>query len=137
MSVDYFIFVQESCLPTIVEWQRALDDAETGIVLDDVGDLRSHTGYLPARYHGDRSGFEFFFGTAKDVFGSEPQEVGSRSHAIDFVTHSDMQELMCGMIAGAVLAKVADGLVFDEDSGTFVDGDKALQTAKKAEASSL
>ena len=46
-------------------------------------------------------------------------------------------ELICGMIAGAVLAKLADGLVFDEESGEYIDGNKALEIAKQLEKNHL
>ena len=133
MSVDSFVFLQEDRLPTIAEWQGALDEEECGIALERIDDLRKHTGYLPASYRGHQSGFEWFFGPVAEVVGDKPEAVGNRSHAIDFVTHSDMRELICGMIAGAVLAKLADGLVFDEESGEYIDGNRALEIAKKLE----
>ena len=66
-----------------------------------------------------------------------PEAIGDRTHAVDFVTHSDMRELICGLVAGAILAKLADGLVFDEESGKFIDGDEALELARRAEAEYL
>jgi hypothetical protein len=133
MSVDSFIFLNENRLPTLSEWQRALDDEQCGIVLESIDDLHTHSGYLPADYRGHPSGFEWFFGPVADVFGEKPEAAGDRSHAIDLVTHSDMQELLCGMVAGAVLAKLANGLVLDEESGECIDDDKALEIAKQHE----
>ena len=60
MSVDSFFFVRDVKLPTIPQWQTALDRAVVGIVLEDVGDLRTHAGYLPATYFGEQSGFEWY-----------------------------------------------------------------------------
>ena len=37
MSVDSFFFVRDDKLPTIPQWQAALDQARVGIVLEDVG----------------------------------------------------------------------------------------------------
>jgi hypothetical protein len=133
MSVDSFVFLHANRLPTISEWQRALDEKQCGIVLESIDDLHTHSGYLPVDYRGHPSGFEWFFGPVADVFGEKPEAVGDRSHAIDFVTHSDMQELICSMIAGAVLAKLANGLVLDEESGEFINGDEALKIAKQHE----
>ena len=61
MSIDSFFFVRDEKLPTISQWQAALDGAGVGIVLEDVGDLRKHTGYLPATFRGRPSGFEWFY----------------------------------------------------------------------------
>jgi hypothetical protein len=137
MSVDSFVFLRDERLPSVHEWQRALDQTGTGIVIDPTDDLRSHTGYLPARYHGHKTGFEWYYGPAEEISGQLPEAIGDRTHAVDFVTHSDMQELICALVAGAILAKLADGLVFDEESGKFIDGDKALELARRAEADYL
>jgi hypothetical protein len=137
MSVHSFFFLHDNRLPSVAQWQRGLDDAKTSIALDAIADLRSHTGYLPAKYKGEPSGFEWYYGPVADVFGQPPQEIGDRSHAIDFVTHSDMRELICGMLAGAILAKISDGIVFDEESGSFIDGNAALEIARRTETTYL
>jgi hypothetical protein len=133
MSVDTFVFLRDKRLPMVQEWQHALDLAKTGIVLEDIGDLRKHTGYLPAKFKGHESGFEWFYGLVKDTFGDKPSEIGDRTHAADLVTHSDMRERICALMAGAVLTKLADGLFLDEDSNGFIDGEKAMDLARQAE----
>jgi hypothetical protein len=137
MSVHYWVFLQDHRLPTISEWQHALDAHDTQIVLDQIDNLRSHMGYLPARYCGHPCGFEWFLGLASEAFDEVPEPIQSRPYLADFVTHSDLRELICSMIAGAVLAQVADGLVLDENSNEFIDGKRALEIAKEAEASYL
>jgi hypothetical protein len=134
MSVNCYIFLDDALLPSVAEWQAELDKQQCGIVLEPIEDLRTHSGYLPTSYHGQPCGYEWYYGTAEEIFGKQPEIVDRRTHAIDFVTHSDMQELICGMISGAVLAKLANGLVLDEESGEFVDGNKALEIAKRIEA---
>jgi hypothetical protein len=137
MSVESYVFLRDERLPSVADWQQALDRAGTGIVIDPIDDLRRHTGYLPARFNGHESGFEWYYGPAQEILGQMPEAIGDRTHAVDFVTHSDMRELICGLVAGAILAKLADGLVLDEESGEFSDGDKALELARRAEAEYL
>jgi hypothetical protein len=130
MSVETFYFVRDAKLPTVSQWQAALDQAGVGIVLDDVGDLRKHTGYLPARHRDHPSGFEWFYGPLADNFASDPPDgLGDRSHVIDLVTHGDTRELFCAMVSGAVLARIADGLLFDEESGGTIAPADALAQA--------
>lgn len=50
---------------------------------------------------------------------------------VNFVTHSDLQELRCAMTAAAALATVTDGVVFDDESGGLIDGSVLLQQAQK------
>ncbi len=130
MSVDSFFFVRDEKLPTIPQWQAALDGTGVGIVLADVGDLRKHTGYLPATHRGQSSGFEWFYGPLAENFsGDAPDGLNGRGHVINCVTHSDMGELVCGLIACSVLSQVADGLFLDEESGSLISANQALQMA--------
>ena len=110
MSVPSFFFLRDEKLPTLGEWQVALDGANVDIILDDVGDLRKHTGYLPAQFRGQSCGFEWFYGPLAENYGCGPPDgLGGRDHVINCVTHSDMGELVCGLIACSVLSQVADG----------------------------
>jgi hypothetical protein len=130
MSVDSFFFVRDAKLPTILQWQAALDRAGVGIVLEDVGDLRKHTGYLPATHRGHPSGFEWFYGPVAENFGGEPPDgLDGQEHVINCVTHSDMRELVCGSVACSVLLQLADGMFFDEESGGLLGPEEALAQA--------
>ena len=129
MSVDTFVILSDERLPSVAEWQRALDQAGVDIRLDDVDDLRQHSGYLPARFNGADSGFEWSYGIVDEVFGERPDGAGGRGHAIDLVTHDDEQEAMCALYAAGVLARLTDGLFYDEDAGDFVPGDRAMEIA--------
>ena len=132
MSVDSFFFVRDDKLPTISQWQAALDQAGVGIVLEDVGELRKHAGYLPATHRGHPSGFEWFYGPVAENFGGDaPDGLGGRAHVVNCVTHSDMRELMCGLTACAVLSQLADGVFFDEESGGLISADSALGLARR------
>ncbi|TWT81677.1 hypothetical protein CA13_31300 [Planctomycetes bacterium CA13] len=131
MSVDTFLFVREQ-LPTVSEWQAALDAAGLKIKLDpEVDDLPAFTGYLPAVFDEQPSGFEFYFDTAENAFGDRPDALGDRTHAVTFATHSDIRELVCALYAASAIAKLTDGLLFDEDSGEFVDSERILSLAKQ------
>jgi hypothetical protein len=58
----------------IEQWQAALDRAETGIVLDNVGDLREQFGYVPVTHRGHASGFEWFYTTVQEFFDGDPPD---------------------------------------------------------------
>jgi hypothetical protein len=134
MSVDSFFFVRNEKLPTIAQWQAALDAAGVGVVLENIGDLRKHSGYLPATYRGQPSGFEWFYGPIADNFGGDvPDGLDGRQHVINCVTHSDMRELACALAACAALSELADGLLYDEESGGLLDPAAAMTQAIAAE----
>ncbi|NQV26999.1 MAG: hypothetical protein HQ518_21830 [Rhodopirellula sp.] len=130
MSVDTFIFLNNDRLPSRDAWQHALDNAETGMTLDVVDNLREFSGYLPVKFNGADSGFEWYYGPVEEVFGRRPRELADRDFAIDFVTHSDMQELTCALYAAGVLGKLADGLFHDEERDAFVPCDRVLEIVR-------
>lgn len=134
MSVNTFFFVRDPKLPTVPQWQAALDQAGTGIVLGDVGDLRKHTGYFPATHRGHQSGFEWNYGPLAEYFGGDPPDgLDGREHVINCVTHSDMRELACALAACAVLSQLADGMFYDEESGGLLEPVAAMAEAVSAE----
>lgn len=130
MSIDSFFFVRDAELPTITAWQAALDQAGVGIVLEGVGDLRKHTGYLPATHRGHPSGFEWFFGPLAENFpGDLPDGLDGREYVINCVTYSDMRELVCGLVACSVLSQLVGGVFLDEESGSLLEPPAALAQA--------
>jgi hypothetical protein len=132
MSVNSFLFLRDDQLPTIKQWQEALDLAEADITLGDIDDLRSHSGFFPASYQGAPSGFEWYYDTIEESYGDDlPSEIGDKTHAVTLVTHSDMRELICALIAGGILAKISDGLVLDGETGKLSDGNAWLNEAEE------
>jgi hypothetical protein len=129
MSLDSFVILRDDRLPSLEEWQRAIDSLGVDISLDSIDNLRKHSGYLPAKFNGLDSGFEWFYGLSAEFFRDTPIDVEDRNYTINFVTRSDMQELMCALFAAGALAKVADGLFYDEENGVFVSGDRAIEIA--------
>jgi hypothetical protein len=131
MSVEKLFVLRDDRLPTIHEWQAALDRANSGIVLEDVGDLRNYSGYLPVTHHGHPSGFEWYYWPVDDEFFDDEDELGDRTHVIDCVTHSDLREYACGLIACAILAQAADGLFYDDESNQVVPPAIALEKGRR------
>ena len=136
MSVDSYFFVRDAQMPSIALWQVALDRAGVGIVLEVVvDDLRQHTGYLPATYRGQPSGFEWYFGPLAENFGGDlPNGLAGREHVVNCVTFSDMQELICGLLACSVLSQLADGVFLNEDTGQLMSADAALEMARELDS---
>lgn len=131
MSVDVFVFVREPDLPSREEWQAAIDELGIDLQLDERMEPDSASGYWPVKIRGEASGFEFFSGSAEVLFGSSaPSGAGDRSLTVDLVTHSDIRELECSLLAGAALALVADGVVYDEETNRATSHEALLELAQ-------
>jgi len=130
MAVEILVMLCDDRLPTCQEWQRAIDAAAIDIKLEQIDDLRSHSGFLPAQIDGNDSGFEWYYGTIADVLDEGFEGPSEYDHAAGFVIHGDLQELACALLAAGCLANAADGVFFDEEAGAFVSGDRAIEIAR-------
>lgn len=116
MSVTTSVYLDRRNLPTTASWQAAIDTLEIGLALDPEPDTSTHVGYWPATIHGASSGFEFYL---EDRAGSDddgfPAVVGDRDLVVRLVTHSDLDELKCALLAAVALARLADGIIVDDE----------------------
>ena len=131
MSVDVFVFLKRSNLPSTDEWQETLTKLNTGLLLDAECQAEDHSGYWPASFpDGLSAGFEFLLSPVAEGFGPVDFDIGDRDFVANFITHSDMRELKGSMFAAASLAVAADGLVFDEETGDVMPPLELLQQAR-------
>ena len=136
MSVDTFLVFPDERLPEQHELQTAMDGMGAEIVLEPLDDLREHAGFWPAEFKGHRSGFEWYYDSVISMLGEESWAAGYTNVA-QFVTFSDMRELICALYVAGVLAKLTDGRVYDEETDGLIDGDRVLQLARDIEKSEL
>lgn len=62
-------------------------------------------------------------------------QVAERDTMINFVTHSDLRELVTSMIAGGVLCAISDGVLWETEADEVIPASRALDWAASAEAS--
>jgi hypothetical protein len=72
LSVDLFVFLRRSDLPSTTVWQDRLDSLGIDVRLDPQFEATAHTGYWPAQLAGQVSGFEFYTGSISDGFCAPP-----------------------------------------------------------------
>jgi hypothetical protein len=115
MSVTTSVFIARAALPTTAIWQQAIDALDVGLVLAADTEPTTQEGYWPATLQGSSSGFEFYLEDRADEGDEAPAEVGDRDVEVLFVTHSDLIELKCALLAAVALARRSDGVIVDED----------------------
>lgn len=131
MSVDLYVFLSESSLPTTAQWQEAIDRLGVDVLLDGSIDTADHSGFWPTQCGPRALGFEFSTGRVSDSFGAQPPDgLGGRDFVASFVTRSDLQELRCAMLAAAALATETGGVVLYPQSGALMDGSALLTEAQ-------
>ncbi len=135
MSVEMNVFLRADRLPTAQQWADAIVAAGFDAQLDRSVQLTTHTGYLPCRYGGKDSGFEYYRDDLEDVeLDPEISEgVGDRDTVVSFVSHGDLRELTCAIIAAAVLTQLADGMYWDTEGDELYPAEGAVRQAREVE----
>jgi len=102
-------------------------------LVPDTGPLEGQSGFMPMRLRGEDTGVEFdvFEGReAIDEFsvdGIDP----AFDRCANFRWGGDETEMLAGLCAAAALAKLVDGVVFDEAEDRLLTVDEAVAVAQK------
>jgi hypothetical protein len=134
MSHAIQIFVGPKGLPTISEWQQAIDGLGFNVKLDPSVDPATHSGYWPAVFEDRETGFEFYLDTSKDVlrhYSHIKSKVGGSKFCASFVLHSDMLELGAASAAAAALTSLTNGVWFYADGDVLYDASEAIASARQ------
>jgi hypothetical protein len=135
MSVTTSVFLKRAALPTPARWAATIREAGFALVLDEDFEVDTFSGYLPCTYAGASAGFEYALQKAQPAELSEQERaaIGDRDVEIIFSTHSSTADLAAAIIAGGVLAHLADGVHWDHQAGEFTPALKSLELARSME----
>src|SRR5262245_61339549 len=134
MSHAIQIFIAARGLPTVVEWQQAIDGLGFDVKLDPSVDPAKHSGYWPAVFEGRETGFEFYLDPSKEVLRDYPHiksKVGGSKHCASFVLHSDMLELCAASASAAALTSLTNGVWYYADGDVIYDAGEAVASARQ------
>jgi hypothetical protein len=134
MSMELHVLLQDTRVPTVTEWQQAIREAGFDLLLDSSLRLREDTGFSPAVYRGNETGFEFDLWPASDITDTYPDvasRIGGRDMAANFRWGGDLLECAAAVIAAAALARLTDGVLFDPQEGDLASGDEAIEMARQ------
>jgi hypothetical protein len=126
VSISRTVYSRRSALLTPRAWAEAIRAEGFPLELDPDFDVEKFSGYLPCRFAGRDSGFEYYCSPQADA----PPEAGDRDVAISFVTHSSLRELATAVVAAAVLCARVDGVLHDEESDEFSSAADAVSGAR-------
>ncbi len=133
MSLELSVLLPSDRLPSVHEWQAAIDSLPFPLQLDPELDIRENVGFVPCKLAGEESGFELYLDQASDLVGSYPHieaAVAGRDVAVSFRWGGDMSECACVVAAAAALVKGFGGLAYDPQDDEFYDGDRLLSEAR-------
>jgi hypothetical protein len=122
MSVVCLLVCNPEQLPSIDKMRDEAVHGRDPVEFSSDADLRSHSGYLPLRVHGQDTGFEFYFNAIPK--GALPEEVlRFGSHHIVTRTGGDLEEGRAALIFLRVAARLTHGAFVYPDNGVIVPPD--------------
>jgi hypothetical protein len=134
MSLELHIFMHDSRVPTRAAWQQAIEQIGFPTVLDATLDVRQDTGFSPATYAGQSTGFELYLGPASEVLSTYPhiaERVRPRDMCATFRWGGDINEMCAALSAAAALTKLTDGIYFWPDDDTIYAADEAVEATRR------
>ena len=138
MSISRTVYLRRANMLSPKAWADAIRAAGFPVDLDMDFDVERHSGYLPCRYEGRESGFEYFFSTLDEIRDDNDDDddfalpdVGDRDIGVAFVTRSSMRGLATAVAAAAVLCAKVDGVLSDDEAGQLIAAKDAIADARE------
>jgi hypothetical protein len=135
MSLELYVFMKKSNLPSLATWQGALDKVGFGVALDSTFNPIVDDGFVPCSYNGSATGFEFSLGSRDELVKTYPglkrNQEGFDTSAV-FVWGGGLNECVSAVCSAAVLTQLSDGLMYDPQEAHQFTGSEAVLQGRKA-----
>jgi len=134
MPMALHVFLHDAAFPTREQWQSGIAEEGFRLVLDQTLDVRQNTGFRPAVYGGRKSGFEFDLlpaTVATSVCEGDLARVNGHDLCANFRCGGNVRESISIHIASAVLAKLANGILYDPRADHFLTGTEAVARVRR------
>jgi hypothetical protein len=133
MSMETHVFFRGK-LPSKATLTRAMKELGFPFTIKPpIDSLEQQSGYMPMLLRREETGVEFYVDSDHFVI-EEFADVGvdqSFERMASFRWGGDFREAVAGMCAAAALAKLVDGVVFDEAENKLLSVDGAIEVARK------
>src|ERR1700722_14785722 len=106
MSLEVYVLLKRSRLPSLASWQAPLDDSGLGIKMHIAFNPIEDSGFVPCSYKGSETGFEFFLGSRDDLVESYPdlkQKTDGLDTSATFAWSGGPSECVSAISSAAIL----------------------------------
>ena len=134
MSVEVYVFLNASDLPSSAAWQAAIRTAEFPIDLDSTFNPKQHSGFVPCKFSGSATGFEYLLSSQEDVVSAYPdlqRLVRPYDSAVSFSWGGDLNECGAAILTAAVLTKLCSGVMYDPQDDLRLTGIEPISYARQ------
>jgi hypothetical protein len=123
-------------LGSTAEWQQAIDTEGFPLRLDPECTLADASGFFPAHFGDELTGFECYHDDAGELIDSYTDiDFGRRwAFALGLRIGGDYDELRAAFMAATAYARATGGVVWDGESGEVMSPDRAAEVARDIDA---
>ena len=133
MSIALIVSLPSRRLPIPEQWQEAITRHGFALELDTDFFPATFTGYLPCKYKGVETGFEYNYEGATSIGAFHLKPDNYQIVEVSFITRSDQREYVAAAIAAAVLADITDGSLEEQQEEKNYSGVTAIEWAREVE----
>jgi hypothetical protein len=126
VSIDLIVYLRRAAMPTPEQWQQAIRAAGFPVDLDTDFEVDTFTGFLPCKFRGADTGFEYFSEEVKEQDRVEAGLPPGTDFAVTLVTHSDLGEFATSLLAAGALCHASSGLLVDPQLGESCASEQVL-----------
>ena len=116
MSYDLLVYLTRARMPTPAAWQDAIAAANFPVLIDQDFDPDTFTGFLPCKYKGTISGFEYY-PAGLSVDDAKNLDVSGADFSATFIAHEGHNEMQTALCAASALCVSSNGVLVDPQSG--------------------
>lgn len=126
MAMELFVLSDQK-LKSVSEWQHAINGEGYSLRLEDGKSIESLKGFLPARLHNTKTGFECGCWSIAQFHGAFPDVKVNQTwkYALTLRWGGDLRQLEAAWIAAAAYAQATRGVIFDEQDGKIKSASEA------------
>ncbi len=137
MSMEIHV-LSDKRLPSIAEWQQAIDSEGFKLKLDPEVQFDAVKGFLPALLHDKQSGFECYHDDARELMETYAHVPDLKSghpwkHALGFRWGSLAHEGVAVFMAATAYAHATGGVVFEPEEGKIMTLTESRELARRWE----
>src|SRR3954451_1922896 len=134
MALEMYVFYRGK-VPSKTALMRAMKELGFPLTIVEArSPLEDHTGFMPIRWRGEDTGFEFDVSSDAEEVKETREDCGidpSLDQIAFFRFGSDLIELLAAQCAAAALAKLTGGVVFEPIGGEIWSLDRSVAEASK------
>jgi hypothetical protein len=132
MSIEVYVLLDRSRLPTRDDWQHQLDEADISVGLDLALQPCDASGFQPMTFRNEPTGCEVYVGDVDR--GTCPEGLvpylNDRHTLATFRWGGNLTEMAVGLAAASTLAVLTDGIYLDPQDEAILEGPAALVVAQ-------